>query len=109
MATEGYLLGYEEEYLAAEEVPRLPDRRADSCSARWLLPSSACSWRCSSSSSSEAGPRSPTTASPGSAPGGSIDNQLQTIFQSGETRRRLYTFHAWPLIWSTILVTGVAW
>lgn len=33
MATEGYLLDLEEEYLAAEEVPR------------WSLPSSACSWR----------------------------------------------------------------
>lgn len=29
MATEGYLLDYEEEYLAAEEVPRLSDRRAE--------------------------------------------------------------------------------
>jgi phosphate transport system permease protein len=42
-------------------------------------------------------------------PGGSVDNQLQAIFQSGESGGHyVYTFHAWPLIWSTILVTGGA-
>jgi ABC-type phosphate transport system permease subunit len=42
--------------------------------------------------------------------GGSVDNQLQDIFQSGETPGALpdYTLHAWPLIWSTMLVTGIS-
>src|SRR4051794_41835964 len=42
--------------------------------------------------------------------GGSVDNQLQTIFQSGETpgAEPVYTLHAWPLIWSTFLITGGA-
>jgi ABC-type phosphate transport system permease subunit len=42
--------------------------------------------------------------------GGSVDNQMQTIFQSGETpgAQPVYTFHAWPLIWSTFLITGGA-
>jgi ABC-type phosphate transport system permease subunit len=38
--------------------------------------------------------------------GGSPDNQLQAISQSAETGEPVYTFHAWPLIWSTILITG---
>src|SRR4051794_41822915 len=40
--------------------------------------------------------------------GGSVDNQLQTIFQSGETpgAEPVYTLHAWPLIWSTFLITA---
>ncbi len=41
--------------------------------------------------------------------GGSPDDQLQAISQSGQTGGAyVYTFHAWPLIWSTILITGVA-
>ena len=41
--------------------------------------------------------------------GGSVDNQIREIFLSGEKGGRyIYTFHAWPLIWSTILVTGGA-
>jgi phosphate transport system permease protein len=42
-------------------------------------------------------------------PGGNVDQQLQVIFQSGESGGHyVYTFHAWPLIWSTILITGGA-
>ena len=59
-----------------------------SCSARWssrvVL---AARWRCSSSSSSRRGRRSPTTGSPGSAAGGNVDDQLQAIFTSGDLRR----------------------
>src|SRR3954447_20333359 len=42
--------------------------------------------------------------------GGSVDNQLQTIFQSGETpgAEPVYTLHAWPLLWSTFLIVGGA-
>jgi ABC-type phosphate transport system permease subunit len=40
-------------------------------------------------------------------PGGSVDDQLNAIFLSGQGGAEfIYTFHAWPLIWSTILITG---
>jgi len=39
-------------------------------------------------------------------PGGSVDNQIQAIFTSGDLREAAqYTFHAWPIVWSTILTT----
>jgi ABC-type phosphate transport system permease subunit len=41
--------------------------------------------------------------------GGSVDDQMNEIFLSGQsTGEYIYTFHAWPLIWSTILITGGA-
>jgi len=41
--------------------------------------------------------------------GGSVDDQLNAIFLSGQAGADyVYTFHAWPLIWSTLLVTGGA-
>lgn len=41
--------------------------------------------------------------------GGSVDVQIRDIFLSGETGTTpVYTFHAWPLIWSTLLITGGA-
>jgi phosphate transport system permease protein len=40
---------------------------------------------------------------------GSVDQQLGQFSVSGETSGPLdYTFHAWPLLWSTILITGFA-
>lgn len=40
-------------------------------------------------------------------PGGSVDDQLNAIFLSGQSGAEyVYTFHGWPLIWSTILITG---
>jgi phosphate transport system permease protein len=40
-------------------------------------------------------------------PGGSVDDQLSEISQSAEGGAGyIYTFHAWPLIWSTILICG---
>src|SRR5947209_13655010 len=42
-------------------------------------------------------------------PGGNVDVQIRNIFLSGETgTHAVYTFHGWPLIWSTILITGGA-
>jgi phosphate transport system permease protein len=42
-------------------------------------------------------------------PGGNVDDQFNAISLSGQTGAGyVYTFHAWPLIWSTILVTGGA-
>jgi ABC-type phosphate transport system permease subunit len=41
--------------------------------------------------------------------GGSVDDQIRAIFQSGDLGGNyVYTFHAWPLIWSTVLITGGA-
>lgn len=41
--------------------------------------------------------------------GGDVDQQIQAIFSSGDyLRKPIYTFHAWPLIWSTILTTAGA-
>ena len=41
--------------------------------------------------------------------GGNVDTQIRDIFLSGETgTHAVYTFHAWPLLWSTILITGGA-
>ena len=39
-------------------------------------------------------------------PGGSVDQQIQAIFTSGDLKEApVWTFHAWPLLWSTILIT----
>jgi phosphate transport system permease protein len=39
--------------------------------------------------------------------GGSVEDQLNAIALSTETGADyVYTFHAWPLIWSTLLITG---
>jgi phosphate transport system permease protein len=40
---------------------------------------------------------------------GNVDTQIQTIFTSGDLKTAAaYAFGAWPLIWSTILITGAA-
>src|SRR3954453_17039151 len=40
---------------------------------------------------------------------GSVEQQLNQIFLSGLSGAEyVYTFHAWPLIWSTLLITGGA-
>jgi ABC-type phosphate transport system permease subunit len=40
-------------------------------------------------------------------PGGNVDQQLRVNYLSGESGgHEIYTFHAWPLIWSTILIVG---
>jgi len=41
--------------------------------------------------------------------GGNVDDQLNAIFLSGQAGAEyIYTFHGWPLIWSTLLITGGA-
>jgi phosphate transport system permease protein len=41
--------------------------------------------------------------------GGSLDQQIQAMVTSGDLKQApVYTFHAWPLIWSTILTTAGA-
>lgn len=41
--------------------------------------------------------------------GGSVEEQLNQIYLSGlQGANYVYTFHAWQLIWSTILITGGA-
>jgi phosphate transport system permease protein len=40
-------------------------------------------------------------------PGGSVDDQLTKIFNAGYYHgHQQYAFHAWPLIWSTLLTTA---
>ncbi|MGA2011183.1 MAG: ABC transporter permease subunit [Solirubrobacteraceae bacterium] len=42
-------------------------------------------------------------------PGGTVDDQIQAIFTSGDLEQAAkFTLHAWPLVWSTILTTGGA-
>jgi phosphate transport system permease protein len=42
-------------------------------------------------------------------PGGNPDRQIQEIFTSANLLRRpVYTFHAWPIVWGTLLTTGGA-
>jgi phosphate transport system permease protein len=42
-------------------------------------------------------------------PGGSVDDQIQAIFTSGNFNQApRFLIHAWPLIWSTILTTAGA-
>jgi len=42
-------------------------------------------------------------------PGGNVDGQLGDIFNSPANPAQWdYTFHAWPLVWATILTTGTA-
>ncbi|MGO9901578.1 MAG: PstC family ABC transporter permease [Solirubrobacteraceae bacterium] len=42
-------------------------------------------------------------------PGGNVDDQIERIFNSGNyDQAPQYLFHAWPLIWSTILTTAGA-
>ncbi|MEV4419542.1 phosphate ABC transporter permease subunit PstC [Patulibacter sp. NPDC049589] len=45
-------------------------------------------------------------------PGGDVDEQIRQISLSGQSGTKdsdfTWTFHAWPLIWSTILITGGA-
>jgi phosphate transport system permease protein len=39
--------------------------------------------------------------------GGSVDSEIQAIFNSGSSLGRpIYAFHGWPLIWGTILLVG---
>src|SRR5690242_7523719 len=41
--------------------------------------------------------------------GGSVEDQLNAISLSAQTSGEyVYTFHAWPLLWSTFLITGGA-
>jgi phosphate transport system permease protein len=41
--------------------------------------------------------------------GGDVDRQIQAIFTSANLLRApVYTFHAWPILWGTLLVTGGA-
>jgi len=41
--------------------------------------------------------------------GGNVDRQLTDIFNSpAGAQNYVYTFHAWPLIWATVLTTGLA-
>jgi phosphate ABC transporter permease protein PstC len=43
------------------------------------------------------------------AGGGNVDHQIQAIFTSGDLKQHpVLAFHAWPLLWSTLLITAGA-
>ncbi len=42
-------------------------------------------------------------------PGGNVDNQLTNIFNSpADPSNYVYTFNAWPLLYATVLITGMS-
>ncbi len=107
MATEGYLLDLEEEYLAAEEIPRWSERRAELMLGALVVAVIGLLVAMIVFVFVQAWPSFAHNGLSWFTSGGSVDDQLQTIFQSGETpgAQPVYTFHAWPLIWSTFLIT----
>src|SRR3954454_5092324 len=110
MATEGYLLDIEEEYLAVEDVPRLSDRRAELMLGALVVAVVGLLVAMIAFVFVRGWPSFAHNGLSWFTVGGSVDNQLQTIFQSGEPAgvQPVYTLHAWPLIWSTFLITGAA-
>jgi phosphate transport system permease protein len=110
MATEAYPLDLEEEYLAADEVPRWSDRRAELMLGSLVVAVVGLLVAMIVFVFIRAWPSFAHNGLSWFTAGGSVDDQLQTIFQSGETpgAQPVYTLHAWPLIWSTFLITGAA-
>jgi phosphate transport system permease protein len=110
MATEAYPLDLEEEYLAAEEVPRWSDRRAELMLGALVVAVVGLLVAMIAFVFIRGWPSFAHNGLSWFTAGGSVDNQLQTIFMSGETpgAEPVYTLHAWPLIWSTFLITGGA-
>src|SRR3954452_22660335 len=110
MATEGYLLDIEEEYLAVEDVPRLSDRRAELMLGALVVAVVGLLVAMIVFVFVKGWPSFSHNGLSWFTADGSVDNQMQTIFQSGETPGAApdYTLRAWPLIWSTILVTGIS-
>jgi phosphate transport system permease protein len=110
MATEAYPLDLEEDYLLAEEVPRWSDRRAELLLGSLVVAVVALLVAMIAFVFIRAWPSFAHNGLSWFTAGGSVDDQMQKIFQSGETpgAQPDYTLHAWPLIWSTFLITGAA-
>src|SRR6266542_2758040 len=110
MATEAYPLDLEGEYLAADETPRWSDRRAELMLGALVVAVVGLLVAMIVFVFIRGWPSFSHNGLGWFSAGGSVDNQLQTIFQSGETPGAdpVYTIHAWPLLWSTFLVTGAA-
>src|SRR3954467_4125198 len=110
MATEAYPLDLEGEYLAAEDVPRWSDRRAELMLGALVVAVVALLVAMIVFVFVRAWPSFAHNGLSWFTAGGSVDDQLQTIFQSGETpgAQPDYTLHAWPLLWSPFLIVGGA-
>jgi phosphate transport system permease protein len=110
VATEAYPLDLEEDYLFEEEVPRWSDRRAELLLGSLVVAVVALLVAMIAFVFIRAWPSFAHNGLSWFTAGGSVDDQLQTIFQSGETpgARPDYTIHAWPLLWSTFLIVGGA-
>ena len=96
MATEGYLLDHEEEYLAAEEIPRLSDRRAERMLGALASGLVLLIARWSSSSFVKAWPSFPHNGLRGSAPAATSTSSSATIFNSGDPPARRPTTRCAP-------------
>jgi phosphate transport system permease protein len=110
LATDAYPLDLEEDYLLAEEVPRWSDRRAELMLGSLVVAVVALLVAMIVFVFIRAWPSFAHNGLSWFTAGGSVDNQLQAIFQSGETpgAQPDYTIHAWPLLWSTFLIVGGA-
>jgi ABC-type phosphate transport system permease subunit len=110
MGTEAYPLELEGQYLAADEAPRWSDRRAALMLGALVVAVVGLLVAMIVFVFVRGWPSFAHNGLSWFSAGGSVDNQMQTIFQSGETpgAQPDYTFHAWPLIWSTFLITGGA-
>jgi ABC-type phosphate transport system permease subunit len=110
LTTEAYPLDLEEDYLLAEEVPRWSDRRAELMLGSLVVAVVALLVAMIVFVFIRAWPSFAHNGFSWFTAGGSVDNQLQAIFQSGETpgAQPDYTIHAWPLLWSTFLIVGGA-
>jgi phosphate transport system permease protein len=107
MASEAYPLDLEEEYLAADQVPRWSDRRAELMLGALVVAVVGVLVAMIVFVFIRAWPSFSHNGLSWFTAGGSVDDQLSTIFQSGETpgAQPVYTLHAWPLLWSTFLIT----
>jgi ABC-type phosphate transport system permease subunit len=110
VATEAYPLDLEEEYLSAEEVPRFSDQRAELMLGALVVAVIGLLVAMIVFVFVRGWPSFSHNGLSWFSANGSVDNQFQEIYQSGQTPGATpdYTFHAWPLLWSTMLVTGLA-
>src|SRR3954465_14516797 len=110
MATEAYPLDLEGEYLAAEDVRRGSARRAELMLGSLVVAVVALLVAMIVFVFIRAWPSFAHNGLSWFTPGGSVDEQPPTVFQSGEPPGAApdYTPHAWPLLWSTFLIVGGA-
>ena len=109
MASEGYPLYLEEEYLPAEDVPRWSDRRAELMLGSLVVAVVALLVAMIVFVFIRAWPSFAHNGLSWFLPGGDANLQLQDIFNSpANPKFYVYKLHAWPLVYSTALTTFAA-